>query len=138
MKKNVAVIVLGVLFGVSLGVVSYLYLVLGIAFGLAGLDFMVNMWLVFAALAVLTIIMSCFAKKIITMPRVCLTVSVVISAVLHVFSLIQFISMDAIQATNIALFAVLFGSLALGLAAMILSFKCKKQQVSEVQQPLQQ
>ena len=134
MKKNVAVIVLGVLFGVSLGVVSYLYLVLGIAFGLTGMDFMVNMWILFAGLAVICIIFSCFAKKVIALPRVGLTVAVVISAILHVFSLIQFISLDAIESTNIALFVVLFGSLALGLAAMILAYKCKVPKTNETTQ----
>ena len=46
MKKNVAVIVLGILFGLSLGVVAYLYLVLGIAFALIGIEIMTHVWLV--------------------------------------------------------------------------------------------
>ena len=140
MKKNVAVIVLGILFGISLGVVSYLYLALSIAFGLAGIDIMTYAWWIFAGLALVTVIFSCFAKKLIVLPRVALTVSVVFSAITHIFSLVQFVSMDAVQTDNIALFIALFASLVIGFVAMVLSYKAKNPANVEqsVRQPVQQ
>lgn len=127
MKKNVAVIVLGILFALSLGAVSYLYVILGIAFAFAGVELFVNLWLVFAVLAVITLICSCFAKKNIIVSRVALTISVVFSLAIHIYSLILFATQGSIDASTILLFAVLFVSALVGLIAMLISYKAKKQ-----------
>lgn len=135
MKKNKAVIALGIIFGLSLGVVAYLYMVLGIAFALTGKELMAYAWYVFAGLAVATVVTSCFAIKNVIVARVGLTISVIFSAAVHIYSLIDFIKMDALEGTSVMLFAVLFGTLLFGLIAMILAYKSKSK-AKEEPQPL--
>lgn len=136
MKKNKATIALGIIFGLTLGVVSYLYVVIGIAFAFGGVDFMAYAYCIFAGLGVLSIVTSCFAIKNVIVARVGLTISVVFSAIAHIYSLYFFISSGALEGSSLMIFAVLFASLIIGLIAMILAYKSKSK-VAEEPQPIQ-
>ena len=127
MKNNKVALGCGITFGITLGGVSYMYVFLGIAFALAGHDYMSYAWCVFAGLAVATIVTSCFAKKNPVVSRVGLTVAVAFSAAMHIYSVIEFAMMDALSGASLLFFALMAVSLVIGIVAMVSAYKAKPQ-----------
>ena len=127
MKNNKVALGCGITFGITLGGVSYMYVFLGIAFALAGHDYMAYAWYVFAGLAVTTIVTSCFAKKNPVVSRIGLTVAVAFSAVMHIYTVVEFAMMDALSGSSFLFFALMAVSLIIGIVAMVNAYKAKSQ-----------
>lgn len=125
MRTNKATLILGIIYGVSLALVAYLFLAIGIALAFMGDGILAYACYVFAGLAVATIVCSCFAKKNVIVSRVGLTVSVAYFVFAFIYAIVQFIKNDALVSTSIVYFLALAASLILGITAMILSYKAK-------------
>ena len=127
MKKTVATIVLGILFGAALGGLAYLSIFVGWALSIAGYDILSYALYVFIGLAISTIIGACLAKKNIVVTRVLLTIPLVFTAAFLIISLVL------VNFSTILLFYV--AAIALGLVPTILAYKTPKQVKEE--QPAQ-
>lgn len=125
MRTNKATLVLGIIYGVSLALVAYLFLAIGIALAFMGDGILAYSCYIFAGLAVSTIVCSCFAKKNVIVSRVGLTISVAFFAFAYIYSIVIFIIKDALVSTSILYFLILAALLILGIVAMILSYKAK-------------
>lgn len=115
MKKTIATIVLGILFGAALGGLAYLSIFVGWALAAAGHEWFVYGLYVFGALAVSTVVGACLAKKNIVVTRVLLTIPLVVTIASLVFALIQ------LGFNTIFLFFI--GAIILGLVATIFAYK---------------
>lgn len=118
MKKTIATIVLGILFGAALGGLAYLSIFVGWALAAAGHEWFVYGLYVFGALAVSTVVGACLAKKNIVVTRVLLTIPLVVTIASLVFALIQ------LGFNTIFLFFI--GAIILGLVATIFAYKTPK------------
>ena len=115
MKKTIATIVLGILFGAALGGLAYLSIFVGWALAAAGHEWFVYGLYVFGALAVSTVVGACLAKKNIVVTRVLLTIPLVVTIASLVFALIQ------LGFNTIFLFFI--GAILLGLVSTIFAYK---------------
>lgn len=129
MKKNTIALVFGILFGVSMLAVAYVSLIVGIFLAFAGINIAYFMY-VFAALAVVTIVLSSFARKNIVVARVGLTASLIISAGSIIYILWQLFSAvsDSTEGSaDMILFVAIFAAcLALGIVATVFAYLGKK------------
>ena len=123
MKKTIATIVLGILFGAALGGLAYLSIFVGWALAAAGHEWFVYGLYVFGAFAVSTVVGACLAKKNIVVTRVLLTIPLVVTIASLVFALIQ------LGFNTIFLFFI--GAIVLGLVSTILAYTTPKH-VSEI------
>lgn len=124
MKKNIASMILGILYGFSLFVFAYIYLVLGTIIAISGNGIVAYFMYIFAGLGIFSIITSAFAKKKIIVTRLGLLISILASIVMHAYALTQISKSSA----EISLFIIvaIFVSLILGGIALLFSLLAKK------------
>lgn len=122
MKKNVVTMVLGILFGLGLVYVTYLYLFLGIALALTnGIEWFIYLIYVFPILALVAIIGSCFALKNIKVTRIMLLIPLIAYLATSIYTFVAGLFSINYLFSTIAIFA-------LGLIAVILTFIKTKEQ----------
>lgn len=120
MKKNTAVIILGVLFGISLFPLAYINLTLGIALAFANNSWFALTLYVYIGLGITTIIGSAFAGKQIIVSRIILSIAnaIHLALIIYLFAVGLFVSSF--------LFAIIYLAVAIiGIIALILSFRVK-------------
>ena len=119
MKKNKAVIVLGILFGLGLIVVGVLYFVLAIALAFAGYGWFVNVSFGMLPLALCAIVGACFARVKILVSRITLGVSILG----YIASVVTLLLIPNVSVGGYLIpFAIL---VVLGVVALVLSFVAK-------------
>ena len=119
MKKNNAVIVLGILFGLGLIAIGVLYFIVSIALAFGGNGWFMYIAFAMVPLALCTIVGSCFARKKIMVSRITLSIAVV-------GYLVSIIILVLIPNVTIGGYLIPMGMLfTLGLIALVLSFVVK-------------
>lgn len=119
MKKNNAVIVLGIIFGLGLIAIGVLYFVLSIALAFAGHGWFINMSFAMLPLALCSIVGACFARAKILVSRITLVVSILG----YIASVVTLLLIPNVSAGGYLIpFAIL---LVLGIVALVLSFVAK-------------
>ena len=120
MKKHNLTMVFGILFGLALVPIAYLSLVLGITLAFSGEEFFAYLPYVFAVLAVMSIIASCFARKNIWVSRVVLLLStlVLISAIIYLLT-------KEVLTEGVVLFVVYIVVALLGIIATTFAYLAK-------------
>ena len=120
MKKNNAVIALGVLFGLGLIGVGFAYFVLSIALAFVNHGWFIYVAFAMGALALVAIVGSCFARSKICVSRITLGIALIgyIASIICLFALVGF-SMGLLP---VLLLAVLI----LGVVAFVLTFLIKE------------
>ena len=120
MKKNTAVIILGVLFGIALFPLAYINLALGLALAFANNSWFALTLYVYIGLGIITIIGSAFARKQIIVSRIILSIAnaIHLALIIYLFAVGLFIESF--------LFAIIYLAVAIiGIIALILSFRAK-------------
>ena len=120
MKKNTAVLILGVIFGVALLPMAYINLVFGLVLAFANNSWFALTCYVYIGLGIATIICSAFARKKIIVSRIMLAIANIIHLVLiiYLFAVGLFIKSF--------LFAIIYIVVAMiGIVALMLSFSVK-------------
>lgn len=132
MKKNTIALVFGILFGIAMLGVAYVYFPLGFVMAMAGNEFIIYFMWLFAGLAVATIVLSSFARKNIMVARVGLTTTLSISAISIIYTLWQLFSLgdaSADASVDMILFASIFVvCLAFGVIATVFAYLGKKKE----------
>lgn len=131
MKKNTIALVFGILFGISMLAVAYVCLIVGIFLAFAGINIAYFMY-IFAGLAVVTIVLSSFARKNIIVARVGLTTSLIIasgSVIYILWQLFATTSGSTEASVDMVLFVAIFiGCLVLGIIATVFAYQGKKKE----------
>lgn len=132
MKKNTIALVLGILFGLSMFGVAYVYFPLGFVMALAGNELIIYFMWIFIGLAIATIVLSAFARKKIMVARVGLTTTLSIAAISIIYTLWQLFTLSDATAEasgDMIMFVSIFaGCLALGVAATVFAYLGKKKE----------
>lgn len=132
MKKNTIALVFGILFGIAMLGVAYVYFPLGFVLAMAGNKLIIYFMWVFAGLAVATIVTSSFARKNIMVARVGLTTTLSISTISIIYTIWQLFSLsDATAETSgdmIMFVSIFVACLALGVVATVFAYLGKKKE----------
>ena len=120
MKKNTAVLILGIMFGILLLPMAYINLVVGLALAFANNSWFALTCYVYIGLGIITIIGSAFARKQIIVCRIILSISNIIHLALIIYLFVVGLFVESF------LFAIIYITVAIiGIIALILSFITK-------------
>lgn len=132
MKKNTVALVFGILFGIALGAAAYFYLVLGI---IAGNGVVAYFMYLFVGLALVTIVLSAFARKNIMVTRVGLTTTLSIALLCDVYTVWQLFALasegTADLAGSIMFIICVCAPLVFGIIATVFAYLGKKKEKPE-------
>lgn len=112
--------IFGILFAIGLGVVSYLNLFVGLILSFSGNDWFGSMLVVFAGLAILTLVASFFARK-----KIMVTLVVDIVSLVCVLFEIIYLFMTGIATQSIAILMVLIAVFVLGVMSVLFAVLAK-------------
>lgn len=132
MKKNTVALVFGILFGIALGAAAYFYLVLGIVMSIAGNGVVAYFMYLFVGLALVTIVLSAFARKNIMVTRVGLTTTLSIALLCDVYTVWQLFALasegTADLAGSIMFIICVCAPLVFGIIATVFAYLGKKKE----------
>lgn len=123
MKYNNLSMIFGIFFAIGLGVLAYLSFILALVLSFVGVDWFVIMMIVFAALAIATLIGAVLARK-----KVMTTIVInCISLAAVLFVIVYLLVMNVLTSSPMMIF-VFGGVFAIGLLSLLFAILAKKKQ----------
>ena len=121
MKKNNAIIIIGILFGIALIPMAYLNLFIGVALAFANNDWFIYSTFIYSVLGIIAIVGAALARRHLKATKVMLF----IPNIINLASAIYLASIGILTAKLLILLAYL-ATAALGITALVLSLKAKQ------------